>query len=55
MLTMTTLVASITVFVLAIFLGFEFGDLSLIYPIARGISPIIVTVFAFFWINERLS
>jgi len=35
--------------------AYKFGDLSLIYPIARGISPIIVTVFAFFWINERLS
>ena len=35
--------------------AYKFGDLSLIYPIARGISPIIVTIFAFFWINERLS
>ena len=35
--------------------AYKFGDLSLIYPIARGISPIIVTFFAFFWINERLS
>ena len=30
--------------------AYKFGDLSLIYPIARGISPIIVTFFAFFWI-----
>ena len=35
--------------------AYKFGDLSLIYPIARGISPIIVTFFAFFWIDERLS
>ena len=35
--------------------AYKFGDLSLIYPIARGISPVIVTVFAFFWIDERLS
>ena len=35
--------------------AYKFGDLSLIYPIARGISPVIVTFFAFFWINERLS
>ena len=35
--------------------AYKFGDLSLIYPIARGISPVIVTLFAFFWINERLS
>ena len=35
--------------------AYKFGDLSLIYPVARGISPVIVTLFAFFWINERLS
>ena len=35
--------------------AYKFGDLSLIYPIARGISPVIVTFFAFFWIDERLS
>ena len=35
--------------------AYKFGDLSLIYPIARGISPVIVTTFAFFWINERLT
>lgn len=35
--------------------AYKFGDLSLIYPIARGISPVIVTLLAFFWINERLS
>ena len=35
--------------------AYKFGDLSLIYPIARGISPVIVTFFAFFWIEERLS
>ena len=35
--------------------AYKFGDLSLIYPIARGISPVIVTYFAFFWIDERLS
>ena len=34
--------------------AYKFGDLSLIYPIARGISPVIVTFFAFFWIDERL-
>ncbi len=36
-------------------MAYKFGDLSLIYPIARGISPVIVTFFAFFWIDERLS
>ena len=35
--------------------AYKFGDLSLIYPIARGIIPVIVTFFAFFWIDERLS
>ena len=35
--------------------AYKFGDLSLIYPIARGISPVIVTFVAFFWIDERLS
>jgi drug/metabolite transporter (DMT)-like permease len=35
--------------------AYRFGDLSLIYPIARGISPVIVTFFAFFWIDERLT
>ena len=35
--------------------AYKFGDLSLIYPIARGISPVIVTFFAFFWIDERLT
>ena len=35
--------------------AYKFGDLSLIYPIARGISPVIVAFCAFFWIDERLS
>ncbi len=35
--------------------AYKFGDLSLIYPIARGISPVIVTFFAFSLIDERLS
>ena len=35
--------------------AYRFGDLSLIYPIARGISPVIVAFFAFFWIDERLT
>ena len=35
--------------------AYKFGDLSLIYPIARGISPVLVAFFAFFWIDERLT
>lgn len=34
--------------------GYKIGDLSLIYPIARGTGPMLVAITAFFIFNERL-
>lgn len=35
--------------------SYRFGDLSLIYPIARGTAPVMVALGATFWANEYLS
>ena len=35
--------------------AYRFGDLSLVYPIARGATPLLVALSAFFFINESLS
>lgn len=35
--------------------GYKIGDLSLVYPIARGTGPMLVAVAAFFIFDERLS
>lgn len=35
--------------------AFERGDMSLVYPIMRGIAPAITAVFAFIFLNEGLT
>ena len=35
--------------------AYRFGDLSLVYPIARGAAPLLVALSALFFINETLS
>lgn len=35
--------------------SYRFGDLSLIYPIARGCAPVMVALGAMVWADERLS
>ncbi|MEW9678025.1 EamA family transporter [Lentibacillus sp. L22] len=35
--------------------GYKVGDLSVIYPIARGTGPLLVAIFAIFLFNERLN
>ena len=35
--------------------AYRFGDLSLVYPIARGATPLLVALSALFFINETLS
>jgi drug/metabolite transporter (DMT)-like permease len=35
--------------------SYRFGDLSLIYPIARGCAPVMVALGAMIWADERLS
>lgn len=35
--------------------GYKEGDLSLVYPVARGMAPIIVSVFAVIIFNEHIS
>ena len=35
--------------------AYKFGDLSLVYPIARGAAPLMVALSALFFINENLS
>ena len=34
--------------------GYRFGDLSLVYPVARGVAPLLVAVPAFIWLGESL-
>ena len=35
--------------------GYHFGDLSLVYPIARGIAPILVALGGYFLVGETLN
>ncbi len=35
-------------------IAYRFGDLSLVYPIARGLAPVLVAVTAQLWIGEQL-
>ncbi|HUK07090.1 MAG TPA: DMT family transporter [Stellaceae bacterium] len=35
--------------------GYHFGDLSFVYPLARGVAPVILTAFAFLLIGESIS
>src|SRR5699024_3683138 len=35
--------------------GYKIGDLSLVYPVARGTGPMIVAIAVIFIFNERLS
>src|SRR5215204_2125789 len=35
--------------------AYRYGDLSLVYPIARGTAPILVPVLAMLFLGERLS
>ncbi|WP_040984957.1 DMT family transporter [Oceanobacillus jeddahense] len=35
--------------------GYQIGDFSLIYPVARGIGPMLIAVTAFFLLGEELS
>ena len=34
--------------------GYRFGDLSLVYPVARGVAPLLVALPAFIWLDESL-
>ncbi len=36
-------------------IAYRVGDLSLIYPIARGLAPVLVALGALFWVGENLS
>jgi drug/metabolite transporter (DMT)-like permease len=35
--------------------GYHFGDLSFVYPLARGVAPAVSTVFAFLLVKEAIS
>ncbi len=35
--------------------GYDYGDLSFVYPLARGVAPVILTALAFLLINESVS
>lgn len=35
--------------------GYHFGDLSFVYPLARGVAPVVSTVLAFLLIKEEIS
>jgi len=35
--------------------AYRFGDLSLVYPVARGVTPLLVAVPAMIWLGESLS
>ncbi len=32
----------------------KFGDLSIVYPIARGLAPVLIAIGAYFWVGEVL-
>mgnify|MGYP001265783847 FL=1 len=34
--------------------AYKFGDLSFVYPISRGLAPLLISLGAFFWIGENL-
>ena len=40
---------------LALIVSYRFGDLSLVYPIARGISPLVVTLIAVLLLGEQIT
>jgi len=44
-----------TAYVLALTAAYEIGDLSLVYPVARGAAPLIVAPLAVLLLGERLS
>lgn len=35
--------------------AYHHGDFGLVYPVARGVAPLLVALFAFLWLGERLS
>jgi len=35
--------------------AYEQGDLSIVYPVSRGLSPILIAVFAYLFLHERIS
>ena len=35
-------------------IAYRTGDLSIVYPIARGLAPILIAVGALFWVGEEL-
>jgi drug/metabolite transporter (DMT)-like permease len=40
---------------LALIVSYRFGDLSLVYPIARGISPLVVTLISVLLLGEHIT
>ena len=52
LLTSAALHAGYRVFLAA---GYRYGDLSQVYPVARGAAPVIVAILAYVFANERLS
>ena len=34
--------------------SYRFGDLSLVYPVSRGVAPLLVALPAFIWLDESL-
>lgn len=36
-------------------IAYRFGDLSVVYPVARGLAPVIVALGAMVWVGESLS
>src|SRR5262245_13197856 len=44
-----------TAYLIPLTAAYEVGDLSLVYPIARGIAPLVVTPFAMWLLAERVS
>lgn len=43
------------VYFVSVCLGYRFGDLSQVYPIQRGIAPMLVAIAGFYFLDERLS
>ncbi len=52
------ILASVTihqVYFVSVCFGYRFGDLSQVYPIQRGIAPLLVAIAGFYFVGENLS
>ncbi len=44
-----------SLYYMALLAGYRIGDLSFVYPIARGVAPVFIATGGYLWADERLS